>query len=155
RNKKGNVLILVFQCGGTDLQAAYDLAEDLAKAQLGDEAIEIIAFVPEKAPDAAAVVALGCSEIVMTRPKEGGEQKEATFGNFDQFLKAQATRPDKIAAWKQSLHDFAEKRGYPAVVIDALLDRNVELVRAKAIKDRNKTRLMTRQELDKEKAEWA
>jgi hypothetical protein len=102
RKKKGNVLILVMNCGGTDLDVARDLADDLIKAQSGDEAVQIIAFVPETAPDAAAVVALGCSEIVMTKPKPGNENelKEADFGNFERYTKT--AKPAAIKAQIES-----------------------------------------------------
>ncbi|HUR55187.1 MAG TPA: hypothetical protein VMZ71_13720, partial [Gemmataceae bacterium] len=51
--KKGNVLILTLECGGTDLQAARTIADDLQKARTGEDAIKIIAFIPDRANDAA------------------------------------------------------------------------------------------------------
>ncbi|HEY1191145.1 MAG TPA: hypothetical protein VGE74_26155, partial [Gemmata sp.] len=146
RKKKGNVLVLVLSCGGTDLEVARGLAEDLVKAQSGDGALQIIGFVPESSPDAAAVVALGCSEIVMTK----GESGEAEFGNFDRYLKG--ANPAAKAAQLQSLRAFAVQRGYPGVLVEGLLDRDVEIVRAKGKgNDLNKTRLMTRAEFETEK----
>ncbi|MFM8274369.1 MAG: NfeD family protein [Gemmata sp.] len=146
RKKKGNVLILVLQCGGTDLEAARGLAEDLAKAQEGDDAVQVIGFVPESAPDAAAVVALGCSEVVMSRAKDG-EGKEAEFGNFDRFLKS--TKEAQRRAQRDSVRDLAERRGYPGVLIDGMFDPQLEIVRARGKgTDRNKTKLMTREQFD-------
>ncbi len=147
RKKKGNVLILILNCGGTDLALARELAEDLVKAQTGDDAVMIIGFVPEVAPDAAAVVALGCSEIVMTKSKSAdGETKEAVFGNFERYIKS--AKPAAVAAQRDSLRNFAEQRGYPGALIDGMLDRTVEIVRARGTgNDRNKTRLMTREQL--------
>jgi membrane-bound ClpP family serine protease len=152
RKKEGNVLILVLNCGGTDLDAARGLAEDLAKAQDGEDAVQVIAFVPESAPDAAAVVALGCFEIVMTRPGADGEVKEADFGNFDRFVKS--AKPAAIDAQRQSIRELAEQRGYPAVLFDGMLDRGVEILRVKGTdNNRNKTRLMTRGEFQAEAAQ--
>lgn len=146
RKKKGNVLILVLNCGGTDLDAARGLADDLVKAQSGDEPMQIIGFIPEAAPDAATVVALGCSEIVMTK----AEGKEAELGNFDRYNKAE--KPAARAAHLQSLRAFAAQRGYPPVLIDGMLDRDVEIVRAKGKgNELNKARLMTRAEFETEK----
>lgn len=143
RKKKGNVLILVLNCGGTDLDAARELAEDLAAAQAGNDPILVIGFVPEAAPDAAAVVALGCSEIVMTRPK--GEGKEAEFGNFERYIKS--AKPAAREAERKAIRDFAEQRGYPGVLIDGMFTPELEIVRAKGKgNDRNKTKLMTRDE---------
>ncbi|MBP3960766.1 hypothetical protein J8F10_36560 [Gemmata sp. G18] len=150
RKRKGNVLILVLSCGGTDLEAARGLADDLVKAQSGDDALLIIGFVPESAPDAAAVVALGCSEIVMTKPKGAeGEAKEADFGNFERYTKS--AKPSAVAAERQSLRDFAEQRGYPGVLFEGMLNRDLEVVRAEGEgNNRNKRKLMTRSEFETE-----
>jgi membrane-bound serine protease (ClpP class) len=150
RKKKGNVLILIFkECDGTDLDAARGLAEDLIKAQQGDEAIQIIAFIPETAPNAAAVVALGCSEIVMTKPKApDAEAKEAEFGNFERYLKS--AKPGAIDAQRKSIRELAEQRGYSGILIDGMFDRSVEIVRASARDNPKKTKLMTRAEFSAE-----
>jgi membrane-bound serine protease (ClpP class) len=153
RKKKGNVLILILNCGGTDLEAARGLADDLVKAQTGDEAIQIIAFVPDTAPDAAAVIALGCSDIVMTRPKPGpdgtSDVKEADFGNFDRYIKS--AKPAALDAQKRSLREFAEQRDYPGVLIEGMLDQSVEILRVRGTdNNRNKTKLMTRSEFQAE-----
>ncbi len=152
RKKGGNVLIFVMNCGGTDLDAARGLADDLIQAQSGPDAVQMIAFVPESAPDAATVVALGCSEIVMARPKAdpNSEVKEATIGNFDHYLKS--AKPAAIDAQRQSLRALAESRGYPGVLVDGMLDPGLEIVRARGTNaNRNKTHLMTRAEFDSEK----
>ena len=47
RKKGGNVLILVISCDGHDLVTVRGIADDLIKAQSGDDAIQIIAFIPE------------------------------------------------------------------------------------------------------------
>jgi membrane-bound ClpP family serine protease len=148
RKKKGNVLFLVLKdAGGIDLDAARGLADDLVKAQTGDDAVQVIAFVPEAAPDAAAVVALGCSEIVMGRTKgDNGEFKEAEFGNFDRYLKS--AQFGAIDAQRKSLRELAEQQGYAGVLIDGMLDKKVEIVRAAARDNPRKTKLMTRAEFD-------
>lgn len=149
RKKDGNILILVLQCGGTDLDVARGLAEDLVKAQSGDNPLQIIAFIPEAAPDAATVIALGCSEIVMTRSKAEaeGEAREATIGNFERYLRS--VRQQAIDAQKKSLRDFAEQRGYPGILIDGMLDPAVEILRVRGQENnRNKTRLLSREEFE-------
>jgi len=150
RKKKGNVLVLVLNCGGTDLDTAHGLAEDLIKAQAGEDPVQVIAFVPETAPDAAAVVALGCSEIVMTRPTaaDEAETKEADIGNFERYLKS--AKPAAVEAQRQSLRKLAEDQGYPGVLIDGMLTRDLEIVRATAQGNAKKTKLMTRAEFETE-----
>jgi membrane-bound ClpP family serine protease len=154
RKKKGNVLILVLNCGGTDLDAARGLAEDLLAAQKGEEPVKVVGFIPESAPDAAAVVALGCSEIVMTKPKDG--TKEADIGNFERYLKG--AKPAALAAQRTSLRQLAKDGGYPEILVDGMLDPNLEIVRARGSNNnRNKTQLMTRTEFNnaqQRKEDW-
>jgi membrane-bound ClpP family serine protease len=144
RKKKGNILILVLNCGGTNLDAARGLAEDLLAAQKGDEAIHVVGFVPDKAPDAATVVALGCTDIVMTRPK-GDDAKEATIGDFTRYL--QGAKPAALDAQKASLRQLAKDQGYPDLLIEGMLDPAVEIVRARGRNNRNRTQFMTREQL--------
>jgi membrane-bound ClpP family serine protease len=146
RKKKGNVLILVLTCDGTDLDEARNLADELVKAQTGDDAVQVIGFVPESASDAAAVVALGCSEVVMTKPKDANDGiKEAEFGNLDRFLKtAKATT---ISATHKSVRELAEQQGHPALLVDAMFDPGLEVVRARARDNPRRTRLVTRKEM--------
>jgi membrane-bound ClpP family serine protease len=155
---KGNVLILVINCGGTDLEAARKLADVLVAAQKGEdgrEPILVVGFIPDSAPDAAAVVALGCGELVMTKPA-GEDAKEADIGNFERYLKS--ARATDIDAWKKSLAKFAKAQGYPELLIEGMLDREMEIVRARGTNNnRNKTQLMTReqfQDAQARKEDW-
>ncbi len=162
RKKKGNVLILVINCSGTDLDTARGLAEDLIKAQTDEEGgLLIIGFIPESAPDAALVVALGCSDIVMTKPKINADGsvdgKDAEIGNFERFLKS--SKPNTIDAQRKSIRALAEQQGYPGVLIDGMMDRDLEIIRVRGKGDgRNKTKLMTRLEFENAiaaKEEWS
>ncbi|MCS7272292.1 MAG: hypothetical protein NZ703_14510, partial [Gemmataceae bacterium] len=131
RSRGGNVLILELHCGGDDLVTARALADDLRAAQGGDQPMQIIAFIPESAPGAGTVVALGCTQIVMTLPKGAdGEEpgKPAVLGDFSRYI--DNMRPADIEAHRLSLRELARAQGYPEVLIDGMLDRSVEIVRA-------------------------
>lgn len=150
KQKGGNVLILVITDGGNDLDAARGLADDLRVAQTGDDAIKVIAFVPEFAKAAGTVVALGCSEIVMSRPKPGaGEAKEAEIGDFSEYLKK--ARQADADAQLTSVRDLAEKQGYPPLLIDGMFKKDLEIVRAVRADDKraSQRRFMTRDEFDR------
>jgi membrane-bound serine protease (ClpP class) len=152
RKKGGNVLILVLNCDGHDLVTARNLAEDLTKAQAGDEPIQVIGFIPESAPAAATVIALGCTEIVMTRTKaDATEPKEATIGDFEGYLKA--SRPHEIGANLASIRDLAKSQGYPEVLIDGMFKPELEIVRANKQSSANRKVLMTREQFDRENEE--
>lgn len=157
RSRGGNVLILELHCGGNDLVAARALADDLRAAQSGEQPMQIIAFVPESAPAAGTVVALGCSQIVMTLPQgEGADAVEgrrgAVLGDFSRYV--EGARPADLEAQRLSLRELARAQGYPEALIDGMLDRTAEIVRAVRKEDARQRRLMTRAELEAQQAEW-
>jgi membrane-bound ClpP family serine protease len=152
RRKQGNVLILVINAGGKDLDTARAIADDLRAAQTGEDAIKIVAFIPTSAPAAGTVVALGCSEIVMYRPgaDAGGEAKEAEIGDFSSYLKG--AKPADINAALISIRELAEQQHYPAILIDGMFDKagTIEIVRANKRTTANRKHLMTREQFDRE-----
>ena len=155
RKKGGNVLILVINCDGHDLVTARGLADDLIKAQSGDDALQIIGFIPESAPAAATVIALGCTEIVMHKSKaDAAEPKEAVLGDFEGYLKA--SKPAEIDANLASIRDLAKSQGYPDVLIDGMFKRDLEIVQVSPATDNraNQRRYMTREEFEKNKNDW-
>lgn len=157
RQKGGNVLILEIDCPGTDLSAARALAEDLIKAQNpdGDERpLQIIAFIPGTASPAGSVIAFGCSDIVMYRPRPdaGGDAQEAEIGDFSKFL--QSARPADAAAELESIRRLANDRGYPGILIDGMFNKQLEILRVTGKTDRRLRKLMTREEFEKNKSDW-
>lgn len=159
--EKGNVLILELACAGGDLQAARDLANDLRKLETGEDGLTVVGFVPDRAPDTAAVVALGCSEIVMSKrkdapPDQGADEPgEATLGDFEAALSKKGPGPGVNAdAWAASLRELAEEQGYPPLLAEGMVKRDIEIVRARSRTDRAKKRLMTAADLDADKANW-
>ena len=158
--EKGNVLFLQLECAGGDWQAARDLADDLRKFSTaeGDEAILIVAVVPDKAPDTAAAVALGCTEIVMSKrkdaPPSGGDvPAEAEFGDFEGFLGKKGQQKN-VDGWVGSLRQLAEEQGYSPLLVEGMLRKDLEIVRVRARTDRTKKRLMTAEEFAADKANW-
>ena len=72
-------MILQIECSGGSFDAARDLALFLSelKVNQSQRRVTTIAYIPNNAPDTAAIVALGCTHIVM---KQG-----ATFGDWSSF----------------------------------------------------------------------
>jgi membrane-bound ClpP family serine protease len=138
KRKKGNMLFLTLNCTGTDLVTARELADDLIKAQQGDDAILIVGFIPEDAPDAATFVALGCSDIVMSTGKEPGDGQQAGLGNFEETLKA-----GKSEAYQTSLRQLAEQQGYPGILVDGMFDKNLVILRVRGENDTTQRKLMS------------
>lgn len=156
--KKGNTLILTIACSGGDLGVARQLADDLVKAQTGEDALLVIGFIPEQAADSAVFVAMGCTDIVMSRRRDaqdgiGGEApKEAEIGDFEGVIKG--GKPGTVDAHRKSLKELAEQQGYPGILVDGMFDRDLEIVRVRGAKDRTQQRLMSRAEYDAAKADW-
>ena len=150
--QKGNVLFLQLDCAGGDLQAARDLADELIKFQNpegGQEGILIIAWIPNKAPDTAAIVALGCTDIVMSRRKQSGAEDnpetEAEFGDFEGYI---AKHPDfNVELWASALRPLAERKGVPAILLEGFIRKDIAIVRARSKVNRDKLELMTEDDL--------
>jgi len=156
KQKGGNVLILTINVGGNDLVTARSIADDLIAAQHGDDKIKIIAFIPGLAPAAGTVVALGCSEIYMTKPNPDamGDAKEAEIGDFSAYIKS--GRQADIDANLGSIRDLAKSQGYPELLIDGMFKPAIEILRVKPIANNiaNQRRFMTREDFEKNKDEW-
>jgi membrane-bound ClpP family serine protease len=154
RRRGGNVLILVPNVGGNDLPAARALADDLIKAQADpDHPLQVIGFIPETAGAAATVVALGCTDIVMSRPKPGTDGEEAVIGDFEAYLKT--ARPEDAAANLASIKELAANQQYPPVLIDGMFKKDIEILRVTGKADQRLRRFMTRDEFERNKADWA
>jgi membrane-bound ClpP family serine protease len=154
--KRGNILILTLNCSGNDLRTARAIADDLRRAQNNpspDDRILTVAFVPESAPSAATVIALGCTDIVMTRPKaDAPDAKEAEIGNFESFLNS--AKKDDIEPMLASIRELAEAQGYPGILVDGMLKKELEILRATEKANKLHTKLMSREEFERDKADW-
>src|SRR5262249_20231469 len=111
------------ECGGGDPTVANNIAlfiRDELKDQSGRNPVMTVAYVTEHARDLALFVALGCTQIVM--------HKDAKLGDFDTFLKSNSTYE---ASMSTMLKDLAEKRYYPPLAVQGMVDRNLHLYWAK------------------------
>lgn len=156
-DRKGNIVFLQLECAGGDLEAARELAEELIKFQKPEqgEGLKIVAFVPNSAPDTAAIVALGCTEIVLSRrtdAKAGDDAPpQADIGDFSNAL---TTNPQAAGVLAGSLRKLAEEQGYPPLLAEAMVRKDVAVVFARSKVDQRKTKLLTQEEYDAAKGEW-
>ena len=156
---KATIFFLTLEVSGGDPQAARELAEKFVELQQGENGIRVVAFVPDTAPDTAAIVALGCSEIVMSKRKDAGpkdEAAEATLGNFDTSTGKQMLGSN-LAFWRDSLRDLADRQGYPPLLIDAMLQPELSVLQVRKKTDARVKRLMLEADYEDDKAkggEW-
>ena len=148
RNKKENTVFLVLECSGGVAKVAREIADELRELKGNDKnPIRTIAFIPNRAPDLATFIAFGCSEIIMY--KGGDRESEATLGDFSQFLPSMAASKEPsntLQFIKENLREVARKQGYPELVVDAMLEKDMTLLQVKSKQGTNLL-LMTPQQL--------
>ena len=152
---KATLFFLTLELTGGDPQAARELAEKFVELQQGEDGLRIVAFVPDTAPDTGFIVALGCSEIVMSKRKDVGDgaATEATLGDFETSAGKQMLGSN-LDFWRGSLRDLADRQGYPPLLIDALLQPELGVVQVRKKTDRRVKRLILESEVAANATEW-
>jgi membrane-bound ClpP family serine protease len=147
-----NLVILQLECGGGDWSAAVELARFLQtlKDDSGQMKVETVAYIPDRAPDTAAILAFGCSKIVMAeKPVQGQEAPhEAELGDFSVFV-PRGQQPTGLQV--SALEGLLEAGNYKKILARGLLDRDVvlhEVVR----KDNGDWELLTDEEWKEDQA---
>jgi membrane-bound serine protease (ClpP class) len=151
----GDTVFLQLECDGGDAAAARDLAGDLIDFRNPEagEGIRVIAFVPNNANNTSVIIALGCSEVVLSTRKGMGEgTPEGTFGDFGPYMGKTKQGPEVLGPL---LADLADKQNLPANVLRGMVDKDLVLVKVRGVKDRRKTAVMVRSQAQAEKDEWA
>lgn len=150
--QKGNLLFLVLEGSGGDTTAALDLANRLLDLSSEPDPVLVVAVVPDRAPDTATIVALGCGEIVMSlrRDVRDGEPRESEIGDFEALLGNAATK----TMLQTNLRELAERQGYPELLLDGMVNPELGIVRVHAANDRSRRKLLTIEEFEADKANW-
>lgn len=147
--ERANLLIVELACGGGDSTAAHELAVFLS--ELGDnrrEPVETIAYVTGRAHDTAAFLAFACNKIVMQREiKQNGQlvQEGAVLGGFERYL---LEHPAVEATMRSNLADIAEKKHYPRLLAEGMLDRNLCIYAVKSTKEESARKFISKAELE-------
>lgn len=153
--RKGNLLFLQLECAGGDLEAARELAEELIGFQ-NDKGLKIVAFVPNAAPDTAAIIALGCTEIVMSRRTDAKTGDEpAPMAEFGDFTKALTDAPQLADTLAKSLRALAEKQSHLPLLVEGMVRKDLGLLFVQSTVEARKRRVMTPEEYDTAKGAWA
>jgi membrane-bound ClpP family serine protease len=147
--EKANVLILELACGGGESEAAFDLA--LFLTELNDnrrEPVETIAYITGRARDTAALLAFACNKIVMQREiKKNGQsiQEGANLGGFDRYV---MEHPEREATIRRNLAEIAEKKHYPRLLAEGMLDRDLRIHIVKSTKEESTRKFMSKADLE-------
>ena len=151
---RANLFILQLECDEGDMAAAAGLAGDLHGLQqpTEDGGVRIVAFIPNTANNTSVAIALGCSEILMSRRKDQGENApEGRFADFEGYIRAGGQSADNVS---KLLVEIAEKQNYPVLLVRGFVERELVIVQAQNRVNRSMTRMMTAEEAATAKDEW-
>jgi len=145
--RQANFIILQLECSGGDTQEARDLADKLRDYRDDKDGLPVmtVAYIPQRAPDAAVYLALGCTEIAMG--------KDAKIGDFDAVVyrrqgPARLERnPDEYWDKRESLVGLAREQGYSPLLAQGMLDRTLTIYRVQSQKGQAEWRLVSEDEL--------
>jgi membrane-bound ClpP family serine protease len=121
--QRANVIFVEIACSGGDPVIAGRLAERLRTLTDPETKLPImtVGYVTDQARDTAAFLALGCTYLVM--------HKDAHLGNFDRYLEE---HPNSRDALRQALRNLAEKKDYPPVFAEAMVDPKIAIYRVRS-----------------------
>lgn len=113
------VIVFEIDSPGGYLDTSFNLAETIAK--LEDQKIRTIAYIPDAAISGAAIISLGCDEIIMhpnARIGDAGPIELRAGGPFERA-------PEKIVSlMRVMLSDLAVKKHRPPALCMAMADRS-------------------------------
>jgi membrane-bound ClpP family serine protease len=143
-----NLVILQLECGGGDPAEAQGLAEYLRglKDDSGGRPVKTVAFVKGSATGTAAIVALGCSEIVL--------QKDATLGDLSVVAQrdgrgnAAPADEERDGLLLKQITTFAEKQGYSRALLRAMAYPNLPLYAVESASGPRRFALLTEAQRD-------
>jgi len=85
-----------------------------------------VAYVPREAISGAAIVSLGCNEIVMEPGATIGDAGPIVQGEDSLFRHA----PEKVVSYlRGKVRGLAESQGHPALLAEAMVDKDLEVYR--------------------------
>lgn len=160
--KGANTIVLQIEAGGGNFDVAAELAEFFRTLKGRDELpVVTIAFVPSAAPDTAAFLALGCTEIVMG--------KGSVLGSFENILKAPAPAPQprrrgrqppapppapKLDLVRNAMVELARQQGYSPILIQGLFDADLEIYRVRSKAGAIERKFLSKADLDADAEKW-
>jgi membrane-bound serine protease (ClpP class) len=140
RKKGADLVIVEIDSPGGMLLPAQNLATRLCETDWA----RTVAYIPNEALSAAAIMALGCDEIVMGPRARLGDAAPVVIGEDAQFRHA----PEKIRSHLvRVVRDLATAKGRPPALAEAMVDMNVVVYRV-VNKETGQTTFMSQPEID-------
>lgn len=125
REQEADLVVLEIESPGGDAYASFRIAERLLTIGWA----RTVAYIPSEAISGAAIVALGCHEIVMAPTARMGDAGVITVdvekGAF-RYVPAK-----QLTVWTARVRGLAEERGRPPALAEAMMDKDVEVFHVK------------------------
>jgi membrane-bound serine protease (ClpP class) len=150
RAKSSNVNLILFELDSLGGEPGPSLSIANVIADLDANKIRTVAYVPKSARGGAAIIALGCDEIVL--------QIHATIGD----LTANSHRPGRhleqaadgdVGFLRTELKKLAERKGRPAGLCEAMADKNLDVFQV-THRENGRVTFMTDEEIAISNGEW-
>ena len=150
RAKSSGVNLIIFEIDspGGMLEPSLEIAH--AIADLDTKKIRTVAYVPKMALSGAAIIALGCDEIVLQQHAKIGDAAPITIRAGQQFERA----PEKILSFlREELKTLAEKKGRPSGLCQAMADKDLDVFQV-THRENGRVTYMTDEEIAVSNGEW-
>lgn len=142
------ILILEIDSPGGQLLASLNLANLLA--DLNPQEVRTIAYVPKMALSGAAIISLGCDEIVMHPDARFGDAGPIELKAGGQFERV----PEKLLSpLRVSLRNLAEKKGRPPALAEAMAFRTLKVFEV-THRETGRVWFMSEEDLHNSNGEW-
>ncbi len=147
-NQGADTIIFEIDSPGGLLLASINLAQRIA--ELDDQKVRAVAWVPKMALSGAAIIALGCDDIYMTPTGKIGDAGPIEMREGGQFERS----PEKILSpLRAALKMLAEKKGRPVALCEAMADRQLKVFQA-TNRDSGRVWYMSEAEIQASAGEW-
>jgi membrane-bound ClpP family serine protease len=116
------------------------------KDDQGELSVMTIAYIPERAPGAATMLALGCTEITMG-PK-------AQIGDFESVVGVGRNRqkPEQYTVTRDALIELAKEQGYSPLLARGMFDESLAIYEVQSKKGPAEWKLIDKEDLDRDQA---
>jgi membrane-bound serine protease (ClpP class) len=146
KEEGADLVILEIDSGGGRVFESYRIAEQMRDLSWA----HTVAFIPDKAPSGAAVVALGCDEILMAPTARIGDAGAIVLGDDSMFRFAPQKIVSDLAVRMRSL---AKAKGRPPALAEAMVDRSLTVYRVQNVKN-GKVSYLSQREIDEDPDAW-
>lgn len=150
RAKSSGVNLILFEIDSPGGELGPSLSIANAIADLDGKKIRTVAYVPRKALSGAAIIALGCDEIILQNHATIGDAAPISIRPGQQFERA----PEKILSFlKTELKTLADRKGRPSGLCQMMADKDLDVFQV-THRENGRVSFLTDEEIIVSNGEW-